>query len=162
VPCFYALGEPKTPLRISLIGIAVNLALNLTGFVLLRLGHAGLALTTSAVALINIAQLSVALSRRIDLGTGRDWALFLARCLLAALACGVAAWRMEHLIAGLAPSRWLSAAGLFLAVAAGVLTYFAVARVLRLEESGQALAMIRRRLPGGRLLGAAKTEKGEA
>ncbi len=147
VPCFYALGEPKTPLRISLIGIAVNLALNLLGFVLLRLGHAGLALTTSAVALINIAQLSVALSRRIDLGSGRDWALFLARCLAAALACGAAAFAVEHLIGGVAPSRWFAAGGLGLAVAAGVLTYFGAARLMRLEESGQALAMIRRRLP---------------
>lgn len=153
VPCFYALGEPKTPLRISLIGIGVNLALNLAGFVILRLGHAGLALTTSLVALINIAQLSLALSRRIDMGSAREWASFLGRCFVAALACGGAAWLAERSVASTGPSRWLEAAAVAIAVATGALTYFAGARLLRLEESAQAVAMVRRRLPGGRRLG---------
>ncbi|HEY2179249.1 MAG TPA: murein biosynthesis integral membrane protein MurJ, partial [Caulobacteraceae bacterium] len=77
-PCFVALGLPKTPLRVSLIGIAINLALN-TVNALVGFGHVGLALTTSAVALLNFVQLMNALSRRMDLGGLRQWLLFLAR-----------------------------------------------------------------------------------
>src|SRR5579862_3487329 len=50
-PAFYALHDARTPMMVSLISIAINYA---TASLLLRdthLGHAGLALTTSAVAI---------------------------------------------------------------------------------------------------------------
>ena len=147
-PCFFALGLPRTPLRISLIGIAINLVLNLFNFEILHLGHAGLALTTSAVALINFAQLWVALGKRVELGSGGQWALYLARCLAAAALCGAAAWGAEHWLVVRLSGFWLRSLGLGVAVAAGAATYFAAAHVLRLQESRDAFALLRRRLVG--------------
>jgi len=149
-PCFYALGLPKTPLRISLIGIAVNVALNLLNAKVLGLGHAGLALATSCVALVNFLQLMVALSRRLDLGGLAQWAGFLLRCLSAAVLCAAAAWGVNHLAEALTANRVWRAAGLAAAIGVSVPVYFAVARAVRLDESLQAWRMIRRRLPGGR------------
>jgi putative peptidoglycan lipid II flippase len=149
-PCFYALGAPKTPLRISLIGIAVNLALNFLNATVLGLGHAGLALATSCVALVNFAQLMAALSRRVDLGGLRQWTGFLLRCLVAAALCGAAAWGVNHLAEASTPSRLWRAVGLGAAIGVSVPVYFGAARLMRLEESLQAWRMIRRRLPGGR------------
>jgi putative peptidoglycan lipid II flippase len=149
VPCFYALGKPRTPLRISLIGIGVNLALNLIGFEVLHLGHAGLALTTSCVALVNFAQLAFALRKHIDIGDAAQWASYLARCLLASVACGVAAWAVDRRLEPVFRHGALAIVALAIAVGAGVATYFAIARLLRLSESAQAWRMIRRRLPGG-------------
>jgi putative peptidoglycan lipid II flippase len=149
-PCFYALGLPKTPLRISLVGIAVNLALNFVNAKVLGLGHAGLALATSGVALVNFAQLMTALSRRVDLGGLRQWTGFLLRCLAAAALCGAAAWGVNHLTEAATPSRLWRAVGLGAAISVSVPIYFAAARVMRLDESVQAWRMIRRRLPGGR------------
>ena len=149
-PCFYALGMPKTPLRISLIGIAVNLALNLLNARVLGLGHAGLALATSMVALANFTQLMVALSRRVDLGGLAQWTGFLLRCLAAAALCGAAAWGVNHLAEAATPSRLWRATGLAAAIGVSVPVYFAAARLMRLDESVQAWRMIRRRLPGGR------------
>ncbi len=149
-PCFFALGLPKTPLRISLIGIAFNLALNLINFEVLRLGHAGLALTTSAVALVNSVQLWAALRRRVDLGSLRQWALYLVRCLIAAAVCGGLAFAADRWLEPRLSGLLMRAAGLAAAVGVGVVAYFLTAHLLRLKESGEAVALIRRRLLGAR------------
>ena len=149
-PCFYALGLPKLPLRVSLIGIAINLALNLVNARVLGLGHGGLALITSVVAVVNFLQLITALSRRVDLGGLREWTLFLARCFVAAALCGAAAWEIDHLAQAWAHGALSRALGLAVAIGVGVPVYFIAARLLRLEESAQAWRMIRRRLPGAR------------
>jgi putative peptidoglycan lipid II flippase len=148
VPCFYALGEPRTPLRISLIGIAVNLVLNLVGFEVLHLGHAGLALTTSVVALVNVAQLAAALHKRVELGAARQWTIYLLKCALAAGCCGLVAWGVNHLVETSLHAQLLRAFGLAGAVGLGVAAYFGAARLLGLQESGEAWRMIARRLPG--------------
>jgi putative peptidoglycan lipid II flippase len=149
-PCFYALGLPRTPLRISLIGIAVNLVLNLLNARVLGFGHAGLALTTSVVALVNFLQLMTALGRRVDLGGLKQWVFFLARCFAAAALCGAAAWGLYHLTEMATSSRLARAVGLAAAIGSSVLVYFGAARAMRLDESAEAWRMIRRRLPGGR------------
>lgn len=146
VPCFYALGQPRTPLRISLIGIGVNLVLNLIGFEVLHLGHAGLALTTSAVALINVGQLAFALRKRVDIGAGPEWTIFLFKCALAAGLCGLVAWGVNELVESFAAERLLRAFGLAAAVGLGVVTYFVAARLLGLHESGEAWRTIARRV----------------
>jgi putative peptidoglycan lipid II flippase len=143
-PCFYALNLPKIPLRVSLIGIAINLALNFFNMQVLGLGHVGLALTTSAVAVINMGQLFFALRRRVDLGASAPWIGFLARCLIAAGVC-----------AGLAIAAKVEAhhlglpriVGLGAGVALGVGGYFGAARLLGLSESHEAWLLIRRRIP---------------
>ncbi len=147
-PCFYALGLPKTPLRVSLIGIAINLALNLFNARVLGLGHAGLALITSAVAVINFLQLMTALSGRVDLGGLSQWSGFLARCAAAAGLCGAAAWGINHLAEAATPNGLWRAVGLAAAIGVSVPVYFVAAQVLRLDESAEAWRMIRRRLPG--------------
>jgi putative peptidoglycan lipid II flippase len=147
-PCFYALGLPKTPLRISLIGIGVNLVLNTLNATVLGFGHVGLALTTSAVALINFAQLMGALSGHVDVGGWRQWMGFLVRCALAAALCGLAAYEINHLVEIATPSYLLRAIGLAAAIGASVPVYFVAAQMLRLEESADAWRMVRRRIPG--------------
>lgn len=146
-PCFYALGLPRTPLRISLIGIVLNLALNFLNARVLGFGHVGLALITSIVALVNFAQLAVAMSRRVEIGRLGEWADFLVRCLLAAAACGAVAWGLERAGEAVLPGRYLQAVGMAGAIGASVAAYFAAAHILRLEESHAAWRMIRRRLP---------------
>ncbi|HEY1448088.1 MAG TPA: murein biosynthesis integral membrane protein MurJ [Caulobacteraceae bacterium] len=147
-PCFYALGLPKTPLRISLIGIALNLALNTLNATVIGLGHVGLALTTSAVALVNFLQLMSAISKQVDMGGFRQWVLFIARCALAAGLCGLVAFEINHLVELSTTSYLLRGLGLAAAIGASVPVYFGAAQALRLQESADAWRMIRRRIPG--------------
>jgi putative peptidoglycan lipid II flippase len=147
-PCFYALGLPRTPLRISLIGIALNLALNTLNATVIGLGHVGLALTTSAVALVNFLQLMSAISKQVDMGGFRQWVLFIARGALAAGLCGLVAFEINHLVELSTRSYLLRALGLAAAIGASVPVYFGAAQALRLQESADAWRMIRRRIPG--------------
>lgn len=146
-PCFYALGLPKTPLRISLIGIGINLVLNTLNATVLGLGHVGLALTTSAVALINFMQLMAALSTRVDIGGVRQWALFLVRCLAAALLCGGVAFEVNHLIEGATQHFLWRLVGLVSAIVVSLPIYFGAAHVLRLQEGVEAWRLLRRAAP---------------
>jgi putative peptidoglycan lipid II flippase len=63
-PAFYALNDARTPMRVSLMSVAVNLAFNWMAVTVLGFGHAGLALSTATVALWNSAFLFVVLRRR--------------------------------------------------------------------------------------------------
>jgi len=73
VPGFYALNLAKIPLRISLLGIGLNLGFCFLFTQIFSLGHAGLALSTSMIAILNFTQL--ALSMRSRLGSFEGTAL---------------------------------------------------------------------------------------
>lgn len=65
---FYALGETRTPVRASLVAVAVNLALNFLFVGPLRhwgLDHRGLALANSVTSLANLALLALLLRGRL-------------------------------------------------------------------------------------------------
>jgi putative peptidoglycan lipid II flippase len=145
-PCFYALNLPRTPLRISLIAIGVNLALNLTNASLLGFGVAGLAIATSCVALANFGQLCAALSRQVDFGGLGEWAGFLGRVLLAAALCGGTAWSIDWFGETRLHGVALHMLSLFAAIGAAVAVYAGAAYALRVSETTEALNLIRRRL----------------
>ena len=63
VPGFYALKDAKTPVRVAIVALGVNVAL---GIVLMRpLKHLGLALATSLSSIVNLSLLVFLLSRRL-------------------------------------------------------------------------------------------------
>jgi putative peptidoglycan lipid II flippase len=145
-PCFYALGLPRIPLRVALIGIGVNLVLNFLNMQVFHFAHVGLALVTAAVAMVNMGQLFAALGKRVDLGGAAGWVAYLGRVFLATAACGALAWAADHFSHQAGLPRILALA---CGVGAGGVGYFAVAWLLRLEETAEAWRLIRRRLPLG-------------
>ncbi|RYF09990.1 MAG: murein biosynthesis integral membrane protein MurJ, partial [Deltaproteobacteria bacterium] len=54
-PAFVALGDAKTPMRVSLLSVALGAACNVALIFTFKLGHQGLALSTSAMALLNVS-----------------------------------------------------------------------------------------------------------
>lgn len=146
-PCFAALNRPRTPLRVSLVGIAVNLVSNLMLVKVLGWGHAGLAATTSAVALLNFVQLALALRAHVPLGDLRHWLRLLASVLGGAALCGAAAGATVHGVHWLAGSGIAArAVGVALAAAAGALAYLAGTAVLRVPETVTAWRALHRRM----------------
>ena len=86
---YYALGDTRTPVRATFVAVAVNLVLNLLfvgPLAGLGLAHRGLALATSATALMNLAQLSWGLRSRLGGVDGRRMANSLVRILAASAA----------------------------------------------------------------------------
>jgi putative peptidoglycan lipid II flippase len=145
-PCFPALNRPRTPMVIVVIGIAVNLLLNLLNVTVFHLGHAGLALATSAVVLANSSQLAWALSRSVDFGGLLEWAWYLLRLGLAAGGCGAAAFVVYQLGLIYTQGTLLHVAGLFVGIGAAMVTYFCFSLSLRVGETREAVGIVQRRL----------------
>lgn len=132
VRTFYAMQDSRTPVRIAVAMVLVNLTLNL--LLVGPLGEAGVALATAICATLQVAWLAGKLRHQLpDLQEG--WLLTgIGRIVLAAVVLAVAV-RLPALIVG--PDRWAALpAGLQVAVsiAAGVLAYAAAARALGLDE----------------------------
>lgn len=144
-PAFYALGLPRVPLRVSLIGIGLNLVLNSFFILVLDWGVAGLALSTSLVALINCGQLVWALRRPLGGITAPGFIAALAKIALAAgiMAAGLA---VTEVLVG----AWLEAgffprlAATCLLIGCGMGLYFGAATLLRLEEAAVGMRLARR------------------
>ncbi len=144
-PTFYALGDSRTPVLLSLASAGLNLALNLA---LVRvLGFRGLALGTAVAAIFNAAALLWLLQRRLDGLDGARIGVTFAKVLAASLAMGASAhltivW-LTGAIAG--SSSAVRALRVSIAIAAGLITLAAVARALKLEELSLAAGAIMRR-----------------
>ena len=147
---FYALGEPRTPVWVGIVTVALNVlfALALMG----PLAHGGLALAASASATFNLLALLWLLRQRLGPLGGRRVMASLARVGMAtgvmAAWCGLLLWRWPE-----DPARGIEAVWLALAIAGGIGSFGAASFVLRGEEGPALLALGsrgRRKLPSGR------------
>jgi putative peptidoglycan lipid II flippase len=135
VPAFYALKDSKTPMYISLASIAINYVIVSTMTGQTAFGHAGLALSTAAVAITgSIVQFSL-LRGRVGGIYGRALLASVGKITLAAAAMGAVVWGAEWLAIQLTPvGRLRYLATLALALPSGVAIYYFICRALRIEE----------------------------
>ncbi len=140
-PGFYALGRPEVPLRVSLFGIVLNAGMNAVMLFVFHMGHAGLALSTSLVALLNFAQLAFAMRTQLGGFGGRLLAgTFLrvgaATALMGAVICG-----LDTMLLPPAGGLLGEAARTLGLVGAGGLCYLGGAWMLRVRELDDLFAM---------------------
>jgi putative peptidoglycan lipid II flippase len=153
-PAFYALNDARTPMLVSLASILINLAVASTMVKLAGLGHLGLALSTSAVALFGSAVLFILIRKRIGGMHGRALGASVAKILAGSAAMGVACYfssRGMHLWLGAGKVAQL--ADLAASLPLGLAVYYTVCRALRvaeLEAVGRALAGPIKRVLGDR------------
>ena len=141
-PSFYSLQDARTPVIVSVVTIAANLALNL--WLNSLMGFRGLALGTAIAANINAGLLLYLLSRRIG-GIDRPRVLqTFAKISVAAAAMGAAAWAGEAWLHGVLPAPTLLArlARVIGAIAIALAVLAASAHLLRLEEFSAAVNRI--------------------
>ena len=101
---FYARQDTKTPVRIGIIAMVVNMVLNL--LLVFPLAHAGLALATTLSSWVNAYLLYRALIKQGIYQPVAGWGLLMFRIVLSALAMGALLWWGVGDIAG-----WLEATG---------------------------------------------------
>jgi putative peptidoglycan lipid II flippase len=145
-PAFYALSDARTPMRVALLSIAVNFTLNWVFVRELGLGHLGLAVSTSLVALANFGLLVAILVRRVG-GFGAGLAGELGGIVLATLAMLSAAAFVDRLVVGgvaaSGPSQYaLRVAAL---LCAGLPAYHLACRALGLPVPSVRSLVLRRR-----------------
>jgi putative peptidoglycan lipid II flippase len=124
---FYALGDTKTPMKISIACLLLNLVLSLAFIWPLRQRGMGLANTMSAVC--NITLLFFSLRRKIgplQLGARKK---IIAQLLLSALVAGVVTWAASHWWEGHVghTGMWRRFGDVFVPMTAGGLIYWGLA-----------------------------------
>jgi putative peptidoglycan lipid II flippase len=143
---YYALRDTRTPVLVGIGTVFLNILLNI--WLVKPMGHSGLALAYSLVGIVNMLVLLALL--RIKLGhlDGRRIILSgLGSCAASLIMGGVAyevVSRLQDLLGIATKTAQLVAVGS--AVASGVLVYFLLAILLRLEEFQLVLNLVKRRL----------------
>ncbi len=146
VPCFYALGNSRTPTLVSLATVVVNVGLNLA---LVRvIGYRGLALGTALAALFNATMLLWLLRARLEGLDGRRVGRALAKIAVATLVMAGAARLSHRWFLAVAPADGVLTGVLRLSGAIGtaLVTLGVAAKILRIEELADASARLVRTL----------------
>ncbi len=145
-PAFYALKDSRTPMLVSLGSVIVNYALARTMVDVFHLGHAGLALSTSGIALFSSITLFLLLRRRMGGLYGRTLGRSLWLAVLSTVAMAIAVSAILYFMDG---KPFI--AQLALAIPGGAIVFYLAARALGVEELAMATdAMagpLKRRLP---------------
>jgi putative peptidoglycan lipid II flippase len=143
-PAFYALGDARKPMIISLLSIVTNFIMNWLLVDLLQ--ERGLALSTSAVALLNFALLYFLMQRRTGGLEGRTTTIAVVKILIASAMMAAACWGASY---GINQALGESFIARFINVSVSVLmgagVFYLAAWTLSVEELKAATQAIARR-----------------
>jgi putative peptidoglycan lipid II flippase len=140
-PAFFARGDTSAPVRIGIVSVAVNLALNLAFMNVL--GHVGVALATSIAAYVNAGLLAWLLVRRGHMVLDRRCRRVLPRLMLATAIMGVAVLALGLLLPLGLPA--MARAGLLIGL--GMAGYTLAGKALGAFHPRDVLRQLRRRAP---------------
>lgn len=144
-PAFYALGDSRTPMVISLASMLTNVVMNWSLVSVMQ--ERGLALSTSTVALGNCGLLYFIMRKRINGLEGRRTALAMAKILFSSAAMGVACWAISTGTARVLGNTFtarLANVSVSVAVSAGL--FYVIASLLGVEELRAATSALTSRL----------------
>jgi putative peptidoglycan lipid II flippase len=133
VSVYYALQDTRTPVRMAVVSLLVNICL---GILLMGpLQHGGLALATSLASMVNYYLLVWGLKKKIGLPAWRDLLISAARTLGCACAMGMVVYGvMTVALRPLDQEFWRQLTGLVTAILAGMLVYAGCAVALKSPE----------------------------
>jgi putative peptidoglycan lipid II flippase len=143
-PAFYALNDARTPMYVSLASIAINYGVAAAMVRTGTLGHAGLAIATSAVALFGFLALFWILRGRIGGIHGRALLVSVIQIAIASAGMGLAVSLVTRGIGTwIGTGRAALLVNLAISIPAGAAAFYAACRVMKvaeLEMAGNALA----------------------
>lgn len=158
-PSFYAMDDARTPMFISIATIAVHAPVSFGMMYLLSgigvsaerpngYGHVGVALATSAVALVNFTALTYFMRKKIGRLNGRDILGAFVRVAIASAVMTLVCYLSYRAVASFfnvenIGVRMLEA---FIPIGLGGLAFFIMAKLLRISEVEQVVSMLRRKL----------------
>ncbi|MGH9855875.1 MAG: murein biosynthesis integral membrane protein MurJ, partial [Blastocatellia bacterium] len=146
-PSFYALRDTRIPMMASLLSIVINYAVAKIAVDHLKIGHIGLALSISAVSIVNFALLFFFMRRKLDGIEGRSLFGVFAKVTLASAVMGAICWLVSKRI-----ENYLGLDGLFarlinvgVSIVVGIVVFYLVARLLKVGELTQLTGAIERK-----------------
>jgi putative peptidoglycan lipid II flippase len=150
-PAFYALGNARVPMIVSVLSVGINYA---TAVVMIRwagFGQAGLAMSTSVVALFGFVVLFALLRNRIGGVYGRELAAGIGKVLLASAVMGAVIAASTHFVeAWLGTSRVGRLGDLAVSIPLGFGVFYGMCRAMGVSDLDMAIraftSPVRRRL----------------
>lgn len=115
-PGFYARQDTKTPVRLALVSMLVNLAGNLLSVLVLNAGFVGIALSTAAAAWVNVVLLYASLHRRNHLQLDARFRAKAIRIIGASLAMGTALFALNPWLDPYMGGNWPERVGALVAL----------------------------------------------
>lgn len=162
-PAFYAMNDAKTPMIIAVTSIAVNAVASylfrewlshygVTSETPHGYGHAGVALATSCVALVNFAALVLFMRRKIKRLNGREVGSSFLRIALASVLMSVACYASYYLLFVELGTRSMivKLAEALLPIAVGGVVFVVSAKLFGVKELDQAYRAFKRKFAGAR------------
>ena len=135
VPAFYALDDSSTPMYVSIGSIAINATLGYGLVRMVGMGHAGLALSTSCVALFSFLVLFWVMKVKIAGVHGRRLRGVVFKVAAGSAAMGLAVWASGKAIRmALGVTTLARLADLAVSIPLGIAVLYFVSRALRIEE----------------------------
>lgn len=132
---FYADNDTKTPLVVGITTIILNMTLSMVFMRFTDLGVSGMALSYSTVSLVNAVLLLSLLNKRMKGIHLKKLLKFLVKIVPAAVAMGIALYFVNLVIPGESSSKLTQIVNLMFEVGVGMLVYFALVTVLKVEEA---------------------------
>ncbi|HZR79382.1 MAG TPA: murein biosynthesis integral membrane protein MurJ [Chthoniobacterales bacterium] len=147
-PAFYALDRRYLPMMVSIFSIAVNFALNWFFMFKVGLGHRGLALSTSIVALTNFVLLYVMMRKYAGpLETGALFALLAKMVIPLALLAAVCWLSLQTIFyPGARFPEWQRIFGVLLSIGIAVVVFFGSAFLFRVDEVRDVVDLVKRKI----------------
>ena len=140
VPAFYAMQDTRTPVKIGIYTVALNLVMNIAFILTLPTywKHAGMAFSTVLAEAAGMFALGTILTRRVKNLQWLEIARSFLRCLLAGVAMAAAAWAVAWLLLPILgnhlPSKIAQIATLAAAIGTGGATYLLLTLLFRAPE----------------------------
>ena len=158
-PAFYALDDAKTPMIIGVASIAVNAVacyLFMTWFAQIGvspqypngLGHVGVALSTSLVALVNFFALAIFMRRKIQRLNGRIVLSSFVKIAVASAIMSIVCYFSYRYMTNYFGAKifTIRLAEALIPIILGAVTFFIAAKILRIEELEKVYRAIARKL----------------
>jgi len=142
VSAFYALQDTKTPVKVAIVVLIVNLALSLALMGPLR--HGGLAFALSLASTLQFTLLFFLIRRRLSIFTTRPLLMKIGRylCASAVMAGVIYVLMLVGSSFQLIQGGGLMALQMVFLVIIGAVVYFIVARLVGCEEAGTVLRVL--------------------
>jgi len=146
-PAFYAIDRRYLPMMVSIFSIVINFVLNWFFMFKLGLGHRGLALAVSLVAIINFVLLYIMMQRHAgSLETGAFFGLLAKLVIPSALLAGVCWLSLQTMFyPGAHLPLWQRIFGLLLVIAVAAAVFFGSAFLFRVDEVRDVVDLVRRK-----------------
>ena len=134
---FYAFNDTRTPVKITLVSLALNVVLSyVLAFQLVpaALSHVGLAAATSVSAITNVVLLGWFLAKKVGYGWRPGLGKSFTSCLLCSVLMAGVVYGAMRLWPGTLDSKWESILRLLVGLPLGIVAYFGLARWLATDD----------------------------